>query len=327
MPSLIVRMDETVQAGVLTGRVLIGRKPINTIVIDHDAVSRIHAWIEQRDNQWVIGDCGSRNGTYVNGHHIDRIVPLNDGDEIHIARTTITYRETDTLPDGAEVIDLDHLEERVHSDESGFLVLCECGAPTWVPNFLGGCTRRCGHCRVTMRLPPAPTPAPTAAAAASAPSSAPAQSQPDTVCSICQCGVHADEPRTTCPDCGVTFHRDCWDENQGCSTYGCSQVNILAEDGPQAAPPATAEVETAMDMPAEPVAEHTPREYLLLAASVVATVLGALTFGAPALIVLLAAVLYLLRNPRQRGVVLASLLVSLLGVAVGVVLSYHWWLG
>lgn len=54
----------------------------------------------------------------------------------------------------------------------------------------------------------------------------------DTICGACQSPIGTLEPTTTCPDCGVAFHADCWTENRGCSSYGCKQVGILA-------PPAT----------------------------------------------------------------------------------------
>ncbi|HEY2588541.1 MAG TPA: FHA domain-containing protein [Tepidisphaeraceae bacterium] len=49
----------------------------------------------------------------------------------------------------------------------------------------------------------------------------------DTICGACQSPISMLEPTTTCPDCGVAFHADCWTENRGCSSYGCKQVGIL----------------------------------------------------------------------------------------------------
>ena len=45
MPLLIIQNHGTWQSGPLSGRVLIGRWPGNTIIIDDPWVSRIHAWI------------------------------------------------------------------------------------------------------------------------------------------------------------------------------------------------------------------------------------------------------------------------------------------
>ncbi|MDR0609966.1 MAG: hypothetical protein LBG58_07650 [Planctomycetaceae bacterium] len=46
-------------------------------------------------------------------------------------------------------------------------------------------------------------------------------------CPICGTPVEFGELRTVCPSCQIVFHQECWLENKGCSTYGCSQVNVL----------------------------------------------------------------------------------------------------
>jgi pSer/pThr/pTyr-binding forkhead associated (FHA) protein len=47
-------------------------------------VSRRHAEIEREHGQYVLRDCGSRNGTFVNGQRISEPHILRDGDEIQI---------------------------------------------------------------------------------------------------------------------------------------------------------------------------------------------------------------------------------------------------
>ena len=41
------------------------------------------------------------------------------------------------------------------------------------------------------------------------------------LCSICQTAVIAGEQVVSCPHCALPFHAECWNENQGCSAYGC----------------------------------------------------------------------------------------------------------
>ncbi|MCZ7648017.1 MAG: hypothetical protein M5U26_22620 [Planctomycetota bacterium] len=41
------------------------------------------------------------------------------------------------------------------------------------------------------------------------------------LCSICQTTVIAGESVVACPCCALPFHSECWDENRGCSAYGC----------------------------------------------------------------------------------------------------------
>lgn len=64
----------------------IGRDVNSTIFIDDDFVSGGHAMLTFRGRSWFIEDQGSTNGTFVNGHLIDRAVALSFGDELMIGR-------------------------------------------------------------------------------------------------------------------------------------------------------------------------------------------------------------------------------------------------
>lgn len=64
----------------------IGRNVNNTIYVEDDFASASHAMLTFRGRSWFVEDQGSTNGTYVNGHRIDRPVALSFGDEIMIGR-------------------------------------------------------------------------------------------------------------------------------------------------------------------------------------------------------------------------------------------------
>lgn len=64
----------------------IGRNVNNTIYVEDDFVSANHAMLTFRGRSWFVEDQGSTNGTYVNGHRIDRPVALSYGDEISVGR-------------------------------------------------------------------------------------------------------------------------------------------------------------------------------------------------------------------------------------------------
>ena len=54
------------------------------------------------------------------------------------------------------------------------------------------------------------------------------------MCSICGTEVEPTDERHVCPDCGLVYHEDCWQENQGCATYGCassSGIDVHAAEG------------------------------------------------------------------------------------------------
>lgn len=44
------------------------------------------------------------------------------------------------------------------------------------------------------------------------------------VCPICCCEIAPGDDVVICPDCRTPHHRDCWEENHGCSTYGCASA-------------------------------------------------------------------------------------------------------
>ncbi len=63
-----------------------GRNVNNTIYVEDEFASATHAMLTFRGRSWFVEDQGSTNGTYVNGHRIERPVALSYGDEIMIGR-------------------------------------------------------------------------------------------------------------------------------------------------------------------------------------------------------------------------------------------------
>jgi len=43
-------------------------------------------------------------------------------------------------------------------------------------------------------------------------------------CAFCQSPIEDGETTHTCPDCSGLFHEECWQYNDGCGVYGCSQA-------------------------------------------------------------------------------------------------------
>src|SRR5690606_8443246 len=186
---------------------------------------------------------------------------------------------------------LEQANDRLLADHSGFLIDCACGAPTWAPNFLAGRERKCGHCGQAIRIPPAPV-AEAASEAAAEPADAPGGAE-RIICSICQCPIGPTDERMQCPECGLEFHTECWEENLGCSAYGCSQVNVLDPEAKAAAQPAMPSPEAGpagedLAVATATQAQAVPWEYALLGGSVLAAALGVLAFGVLSLVMLMA---------------------------------------
>ncbi len=79
----------------------IGRSPDNDIVLERRTVSRHHAWIEFRDDTFVLIDNRSLNGTTVNGTAISEQV-LKEGDKITFADYTALAEATPTSAEGTK---------------------------------------------------------------------------------------------------------------------------------------------------------------------------------------------------------------------------------
>ncbi|HID87484.1 MAG TPA: FHA domain-containing protein [Anaerolineae bacterium] len=87
MPMLILHEGgETRREWGLNKEVItIGREESNDIVLPDRLVSRRHARIQRRGERYVLQDCSSKNGTFVNGRQLIEPYVLQDGDEIQIA--------------------------------------------------------------------------------------------------------------------------------------------------------------------------------------------------------------------------------------------------
>ena len=81
----------------LTGaKIIIGRSDENEITLPFTNVSRNHASIFSRAEEYFVEDLGSTNGTYVNGVKVAKCV-LRPNDLIQIGETKMYYHEQEEL--------------------------------------------------------------------------------------------------------------------------------------------------------------------------------------------------------------------------------------
>jgi pSer/pThr/pTyr-binding forkhead associated (FHA) protein len=71
-------------------RMSIGRRPDSEVFLDDVTVSRDHALLIRRGEDWYLDDCGSLNGTYVNRSRIES-QRLEEGDELQIGKYRLTF--------------------------------------------------------------------------------------------------------------------------------------------------------------------------------------------------------------------------------------------
>ena len=72
--------------------VTIGRASDCSIPIKDRYLSRKHAEIARVNGAWVLKDCGSANGTYLNGSRVDKESLLKSGDRIRLGDTEILFQ-------------------------------------------------------------------------------------------------------------------------------------------------------------------------------------------------------------------------------------------
>jgi uncharacterized RDD family membrane protein YckC len=71
----------------------IGRDPSNDLVLSDSMVSRRHAIMERREDDYTIRDNNSSNGTMVNGDRVVSDQPLHDGDLIAIGSARLLFQD------------------------------------------------------------------------------------------------------------------------------------------------------------------------------------------------------------------------------------------
>jgi Nif-specific regulatory protein len=69
----------------------LGRHRSNTVVLQDRHASRRHAEVYDEDGRWFIRDCGTLNGTKVNGERIQQPTPLDHGSEIGIGDIRLRF--------------------------------------------------------------------------------------------------------------------------------------------------------------------------------------------------------------------------------------------
>ena len=64
------------------------------------------------------------------------------------------------------------------------------------------------------------------------------------ICPYCKCTIREDDDVVICSECEMPHHRDCWVENQGCTTFGCTGTIQGVGNGPTSVTATTLQYET-----------------------------------------------------------------------------------
>jgi sigma-B regulation protein RsbU (phosphoserine phosphatase) len=98
------------RVAVTSPRFTLGRSSLNDLVISQGEISRFHAELLTRGDEYVLRDLGSKGGTYVNGAKIDQAV-LRNGDRIQLGdlqSQSISFHTGDLLQSLLSQSDLRH---------------------------------------------------------------------------------------------------------------------------------------------------------------------------------------------------------------------------
>ena len=116
------------------GETVIGRNPDCGISLDYHGVSRRHFTISVNEEEVLIMDMGSANGTYLNDQKLEKATQLKRGDVIKIGSIAMKY-----LPKGdPERLTYDKLHEEANTDG-----LTKCYNKTYFNNQLESEVKKC----------------------------------------------------------------------------------------------------------------------------------------------------------------------------------------
>jgi serine phosphatase RsbU (regulator of sigma subunit) len=87
--------------------ITLGRAVECTIPIKDRYLSRRHAEIEWASNEWIVRDCGSVNGTMLNGSRLGAPVALRPGDRIGLGDTEVVFEAGGEVSSQSKIIALD----------------------------------------------------------------------------------------------------------------------------------------------------------------------------------------------------------------------------
>jgi pSer/pThr/pTyr-binding forkhead associated (FHA) protein len=74
------------------GENVLGRERTAGIWVGHPSISRAHARIVVEEEQAVVEDLGSKNGTWLGSRRVEGRITLADGDEIRVGEVRLLYR-------------------------------------------------------------------------------------------------------------------------------------------------------------------------------------------------------------------------------------------
>ena len=95
----------------------LGRHQDNDFIVMDETVSRFHAEIRKEDDQYVVYDCESTGGVYVNHKPVERAV-LHSGDMLALSAFPMIFMVDEVAFKGKTEIDTGRLKRHYVDDEN-----------------------------------------------------------------------------------------------------------------------------------------------------------------------------------------------------------------
>lgn len=302
----------------LSRKLTVGRAKDCDVTLDHPTVSRHHATLEidAAGQPWVT-DMGSANGTRVAGRRITGRYKLPPSTRLRFGQLTTWF-----YLDPAEA----NTPTPRPTGEEGIVFRCShCQSRLWAGRSLVGKSVPCRKCKLENIVPEA-SDVDLAGETVAGLDFLDDESDEEPVaprCGICRWPLGGRV--TVCPSCSAAFHEECWTNNRGCATYGCSQVNVLEPDPGPAIP--SAERPLSPVSISESVGPEPGKAWIWLAVALLGAVLGLVSFGATSLAGALACAMRIRRGGLDRpGLLGFGMAVCVVGFLAGLVVSARLWL-
>jgi pSer/pThr/pTyr-binding forkhead associated (FHA) protein len=93
---------ESQKVSVDSDKFSVGRSPENDLTIANNSLSRNHIMIERFANVFIVSDCGSSNGTKLNGDYLYEPTELYNGDKLNLGDSLDIYAEI--ISESAKVV-------------------------------------------------------------------------------------------------------------------------------------------------------------------------------------------------------------------------------
>lgn len=91
MYSLLLKSKNSDEPVIIKHNVTIGRDKSNEIIIDSVFISRYHCKISYKNDEYILSDLHSKNGTFINGEKIKSSIVLHEGDTVSFGGYDTVY--------------------------------------------------------------------------------------------------------------------------------------------------------------------------------------------------------------------------------------------